>query len=314
MKNKKPGQVAAKWDPTRTSPIVRGWNAEMKRRVAAFVKELREVIAKNNDYGLGGMKTNAQQYAYLTSADKLVTFRKWVDDRLRYHMLDMMDGPTKLTQAGQWWANKYLQSAYKKGMVRAGQEMKARGFKEYQRVGYGQPMFTEEQWVSGAILAPTHADRVALIYSRTFESMKGITEQMAKRMSDTLADGMVAGDDPYAVAKTMADETGMGLTRARMISRTETIRAHHVGSVNTYREAGLEGVEVQAELATVAGDTGDYEALHVCKVCQALEKQTKENPMTLDQVEGLIPVHPNCRCVAIPRVMNEDELLTEEDV
>lgn len=301
----KPGTKAKRWDPTFTSPIVRSWNAEVNRRVAAFYRDARQSVIKDDDYELfDEVKTNAKKYEFLTSAEKLRTFREWIDERLRLHFLDIIPGPSMKIYAGQWWANKYVLSAYKKGMIRAAKEMKAKGFKQFRNlIPAGLPT-TIEQWATIALTAPVHLDRVALVFSRTFEDMKGVCDATAKSLSDCLADGMVGGKNPYEMAAEIKKRTDMTATRARMVARTETIRAHHVASINTYREAGLEGVEIVAELATVSRGKGNYEEMNVCPECAALEKKTQENPMPLDEAEGLIPVHPNCRCVAIPRVVS----------
>lgn len=309
MIKRKPGQLAARWDPTYTSSIVTQWAREAARRLARLAAEVKQTVAVQDDYDLrrDGLKTHAKKYAFQTSAEKLVAFKEWLESRAQYHLLDMVTGPTMQVHEGKWWADKYVMSAYKKGMVRAAQEMKKRGFKQYQNLMPVELQPTPERWASMAITSPVHADRVALIFSRTYEDLKGITSSMAKSMTDILADGMVGGEDPYAVAKNLTAAIDTSKARANMIARTETIRAHHVASINTYREAGLEGVEVQAELATVARGTDNHKDLHVCPLCQALEKQTQKNPVSLDEAEGLIPVHPNCRCVAIPRVLEEEE-------
>jgi len=77
--------------------------------------------------------------------------------------------------------------------------------------------------------------------------------------------------------------------RARMIARTEIVRAHHVATINTYREAGVEGVRVLAEWTTAGDD-------RVCTRCLEMEGRI----FTLDEIEPMIPLHPQCRCVAIP--------------
>ena len=79
-----------------------------------------------------------------------------------------------------------------------------------------------------------------------------------------------------------------------MIARTETIRAHHQGSIATYAEAGVYGVEVMAETMTVSGDAENFEEMHVCPECAALQERTRAEPITLEEALPLIPVHPNC--------------------
>lgn len=74
-----------------------------------------------------------------------------------------------------------------------------------------------------------------------------------------------------------------------MLARTEIIRAHHVATIQEYRNWAVEGVVVQGEWRT-AGDE------RVCVICEALEKKV----FPLDEIESMIPRHPRCRCIALP--------------
>jgi hypothetical protein len=72
-----------------------------------------------------------------------------------------------------------------------------------------------------------------------------------------------------------------------------TISAHAEASLNAYEEAGIQGVEVEAEFTT-AGDG------LVCELCQAYAGTTRP----ISESRGLIPLHPNCRCAFLPLVIN----------
>ena len=91
----------------------------------------------------------------------------------------------------------------------------------------------------------------------------------------------------------MQNAPGVGNGNAES-RRTEVIAAHHSATIAEYRAAGVEGVEVKAEFSTAGDDL-------VCELCESLEGQIFE----LSEIEGLIPRHPNCRCVAIPVVKRE---------
>jgi SPP1 gp7 family putative phage head morphogenesis protein len=56
-----------------------------------------------------------------------------------------------------------------------------------------------------------------------------------------------------------------------------------------YRSGGITEVVAMAEWET-AGDA------RVCPDCDRLEGRK----FPLDEMEGMIPLHPNCRCVALP--------------
>jgi SPP1 gp7 family putative phage head morphogenesis protein len=83
--------------------------------------------------------------------------------------------------------------------------------------------------------------------------------------------------------------------RAEILARTEIIRAHHLGTIQEYRNQGLLNIVVKAEWKTAGDD-------RVCTKCASLEGKV----FTLDEIEPMIPAHPNCRCIALPYV---EELL-----
>jgi len=129
---------------------------------------------------------------------------------------------------------------------------------------------------------------------------------MDTQISRVLAQGMADGDNPRLLARKLIatiNGTGMGelaitdtlgrfipaARRAEMLARTEIIRAHHNATIQEYRNWAVEGVKVKAEFVTAGDD-------RVCDRCAALEREV----FTLDRIEGMIPLHPNCRCCAIP--------------
>jgi SPP1 gp7 family putative phage head morphogenesis protein len=191
-------------------------------------------------------------------------------------------------------------------MARAIQELKQRkNTAAVRRAAPASSVLTLPKAIDVAFLGPTHLDRVQALFIRQYESLKGITKGMSAKIGNTLADGMLKGDGPYTMARALAKDINISRVRARVIARTEVARAHNVGLVNTYREAGIEGVEVVAEFATAGDD-------RVCPHCQRLEDISKKKPFPLDKAEGLIPVHPNCRCTLIPIVTGLTKSRTEE--
>ena len=202
------------------------------------------------------------------------------------------------------WTNKYIHSAYQKGIFRARQEMK--------KVGYNVPSIAESGGLGVALNQPMHIDRLGLVYSRTYEELKGINASMSSQISRVLAQGMAEGRNPRELAVLLASTVmgpvgGLGITdtlgrfipaarRAEIMARTEVIRAHHVATIQEYRNWGLEGVQVQAEWATAGDD-------RVCDECASLEGKI----FTLEEIEGMIPLHPQCRCIALPLDMTGKE-------
>ena len=133
-----------------------------------------------------------------------------------------------------------------------------------------------------------------MIYTRAFSDLDGITKTMDQKISRILAQGSGEGRAPLDIAKKINDRVKkIGITRSRLIARTEIISAHAEASLNAYEEAGIEGVEVEVEFTTAGDDV-------VCPECDVLSGKS----FTIAESRGVIPVHPNCRCAWSPVVVN----------
>jgi len=202
-------------------------------------------------------------------ANKLRAFQLWLKQAERQGLLTR-------------WQNNYLLSAYQKGLAGAGSELGRAGAR------------ITDDFIHSAWFRPIHRDRIELIYTRAYTELDGITTVMDTQISRTLAQGLLEGRSADELADAVAENIdGISATRAQVLARTEVIRAHASGTLGAYREARIEGVHLKAEFST-AGDG------HVCFKCAALEG----NVYDIDAAEGVIPVHPNCRCVWLPVVMD----------
>jgi SPP1 gp7 family putative phage head morphogenesis protein len=119
-------------------------------------------------------------------------------------------------------------------------------------------------------------------------SSVAITDAKDAWISRVLAQGIAA----IEMARRIVDRVeGIGIARARTLARTEVIGSHAAATLNGFNKAGIEGVNVLAEFATAGDDK-------VCVRCSALEGKL----FSIEEAEGLIPVHPNCRCTFIPAI------------
>jgi SPP1 gp7 family putative phage head morphogenesis protein len=315
-----------RYDPTHTTVLRDQFSKEMAKRFRALRGIIREAVVTQDCFGLmnasarlGPPALTLAAYAAMTppswrafdfprSADKVQAFMDWLKRQEDIGVLETATQTQLGVGAEEAWTNKYIWSAYQKGLVRARNELRAAGYKS--RAGEEIPELDYEGAVNVAFNMPQHADRAGLIYGRVYEDLKGITSQMDTQISRVLSQAMLDGKHPYEIAKlltkTISGPMGdLGITdtlgrfipaerRAKMLARTEIIRAHHLATVQEYRNWGLEGVRVQVEWQT-AGDP------RVCEKCADLDGKK----FTLDEIEGKIPAHVNCRCVALPLVEEE---------
>lgn len=264
-------------DPTKTTVVRKRYERDLVRRFRLVKKRIREKIVSQNAFG---MVTNAGEFDFPTKTAKHRAFMSWIERMVAEGVLERTEGMPMESAAGRSWQNVYLRSAYQKGLAGAAQSMRGDGVE------------VSDRWIDEGFYRPIHADAVGLIYTRAYSDLEGITKAMDTKISHVLAEGMASGWGMDEIADRLDNTVdGIGINRARVLARTETIRAHAEATLNTYDEAGIEGVEVLSEF-TITNDN------KVCEECEALAGKE----YTLTEARGVIPVHPNCRCAWLPVV------------
>lgn len=306
-----------KVDPTRTTTLRNAYANEFKRRLRTIQKLVVISILDNDCFGLKEENKNIQfnqaiqpkKFKFNTSQEKIKLFTAWLHEQVNKQLLEVSNtpiGPNGETN----WADVYISDSYKRGLLRADIEMRKLKPSSYtsieQRGGLNVVMDT-----------PIHSDRLRYLYTRNFNELQGVANDMANQISRILTQGIADGDSPRVLASKLYKTIGGGLeltiknqaglpirtisakTRAIMIARTEIIRAHHKANLEEYRNYGLAGVQVQAEFSATNDD-------RVCAKCADLNGKI----YTLDEAEDLIPVHPNCRCIILPYFPELNEIQT----
>lgn len=300
-----------KTDPTRTTTIRRRFAAKMTRLFLELKKDIRVSIVDNDCFGIQPdvlrtlVPAGKKAYEFARSEEKVRLFMKWLEEQEKLYILTKGEaGLRRIIRPGVHpgiepaWTDLFIDSAYARGI--------RRGRNELRRGGYAVPAFEEiTGGIAGVMNQPYHADRIGVIYSRTFEDLRSVTQVMNAQIRRKIADGLTTGlargiaegKNPLTIARELMKDVGnrvdkIGITRARMIARTEVIRAHHVATIAEYERADVEmDVTVLAEWATAG--------FNVCAYCADM---AMGGPYKLKEIEGMIPAHPNCRCVALPVV------------
>jgi SPP1 gp7 family putative phage head morphogenesis protein len=287
-------------DPTGTSGITKKFEVDVVRRFRKLAALITQSIVTNNALGLGkpilgdiNKPTGALvqitrdaaldpgRFEFSRSSEKVSGFMGWLREQEKEGILGVMQGTPIEAAAETAWTNVYIASAYRKGVRDAGDKLRRDGAK------------VAPSWTQNAFTRPLHADRSGLAFSRTFSQLEGITDAMDQQISRILAQGLAEGRHPFVLARQINEQVKrIGIVRARMLARTEVINAHAEATLNSYQEAGIQGVEVESELLITAG---------ACEECEGI---AAGGPYTIDEARGLIPAHPNCRCAWTPKVIN----------
>lgn len=292
-----------RFDPTRTTTIRNRFSRDMRTRFNEIARAVYITVVEKNALGLGFVTQQVTTpgnlaFDFPLDANKLEAFMEWLVGQVDKGILEVRDIQRFGSLSSQYWTNAYITDTYKKGVIRARYELR--------KAGFDVPTIEQSGGIDVVISSPVHVNKLRLLYARVFSDLGGITEQMDTLISRVLAQGLADGDGPRLLARKLvsvirdAGAGDLGITdtvgrfipgrrRAIILARTETIRAHHTASMQEYESWGAIGFNVKAEFRTAGDD-------RVCPDCTVLEG----NIYTLEQAWGLIPVHPQCRCIMLP--------------
>lgn len=91
--------------------------------------------------------------------------------------------------------------------------------------------------LESVLLSAPYQRRIGLVRARQFENMKGFAGSMKDVLGSTLARGMAAGQNPRVIAKEIAARTGVSLSRANTIARTEITGALRTARMDETEDA-----------------------------------------------------------------------------
>jgi SPP1 gp7 family putative phage head morphogenesis protein len=294
------------YDPSRTTGLRNTFARNMARRFNELIQVIRRAIIGQDCFGLNRSVISFQltppgnkAFDFTRSSDKVSGFMNWLNEQVEKGMLEVKVIPQIGMAAEQPWTNVYIQDSYKRGVIRARYELQKAGFENI-------PSIEQTGGINISLNTPVHADRLGLLYTRTFNDLKGVTNAMDLQISRVLAQGIADGDNPRLIARKLVSTINgakmgeLGITdtlgrfipaqrRADILARTEIIRAHAEAQLIEYQNWAVEGVTLKAEFMT-AGDE------RVCDICGSMQGDVYK----LEEASGVIPVHPRCRCIWIP--------------
>jgi len=275
-------------DPTNTGGIIRAYIADFNRRWRKIIDLIVETVVVNNALHLGEPLSDifelvaaqaAGPFQFRQDAGKVEDFNNWLSNLLDDDVLEVRRSSTGRVTNNSKWQDTFVRSAYSRGLNHAEQALRSQGI----------PF--DSRTVSDLFNAPLHRGALELLYTRQFTDLQGITTEVSDQISRVLTEGLATGQGPLDMARTMRKRIEViGMTRSKVLARTEIIRVHAESTLNRYQDAGVDQVTVFAEFVTAGDD-------RVCQTCQDLE--TGE-AIALNEARGVIPVHANCRCAWLP--------------
>lgn len=270
-------------DPTKTAGLRRKAYADIKRRFNEIKKVVKKTVVETPLLVANASVADASFFEYRRDDEKLNQFNRWLKVQIDEEILNHPGGREN------HWLNVTIGRAYDRGArrarVEATRQLKLDPILAFQLDGFNP------------LLNPAHVDRAALIYTRVFQDLEGVTNAMASQMSRILAKGMLEGKNPLEVAKELADRVDkIGITRARTIARTEIIESHNRANIAEAEELEkLTGLTVKMRWLHASG-----EAYSSPLPNDRVDHFYRHNK--LFKKEDALPLLglPNCRCGLAP--------------
>ena len=237
-------------DPTRTITLRKAFIADMNRRIRALNFAIFDFMVTLDALGLDpddpGLIVNVEkeEFRFKTDSGKINAFNSWFQQQLDLGILEI-DPIT-----GDPWTAQYVDSAYKKGAVRAFVDTRKELSDEAGFIAGKQSEF-----LTSAFAAPETVQKIRTISTRVFEELKGISATMSQQISRNLADGLSQGLGPREIARNMTNSiSGISRTRANVLARTEIVRAHAEGQLDAFEVLNVTELGIMQEFSTAGDD------------------------------------------------------------
>jgi len=288
--------TAHRADPSHTTVLRNRFVREVNKRWNVVKRDVRISIVDNDCFAIQPDVLRAfeplprKAFEFVRTPRKVSMFMDWLQKQEDAGILKIIRRPGVAVESA--WSDVYVESAYAKGV--------RRGYTEMYKAGYISQIPIES--IRSALSHPIHADRIGIVFSRTYEDLKSVTAVMnaqsrrliTEGLTSGLARGIAEGKNPRLIARELYKDVAnrvdkIGKVRCRMIARTEVLNAHnealHAQYERTQEQLG-EPIFVEVSLGA-----------NPCVICIDLEAG---GPYPLEQARGQLPAHPNCVCVHIP--------------
>ncbi len=282
-------------DPTKTVGVRKRWISQLNKRFRKLKSDINKLLLKGEDGGVAvphvdvsGIVVN-QDFVFSNDVESVARFMAWLDIKIQQEIIGVSATPNNI------WHNQYINQAYSRGIKQTLAEMRKLGItssdvesvKPAAIIGSATPNF-----VTTVGSGPIHLDAIRTQYFRTFSDLNGVTDEMSKQINRVLVDGMEQGLGIKKIAKNINNRVDkIGLTRAKLIARTETARSYNSGTIAEFEDISTRaGTEPKYQWIT-AGD-GKVRPSHATR-----NKQIYTKSEALSRIG-----EPNCRCALKPHI------------
>jgi SPP1 gp7 family putative phage head morphogenesis protein len=293
-------------NPTRTKGITKRWIAEDTRRYRLLAKRINNLLLRGDDGGIPvpfvdpiTLQPIANQFEFTSDPVAVMRFMAW----LQLQIDAVIIGNDATPQSN--WQNKYINQSYLRGVEISKAQLRALGITaaQFQGIAAAEIVGTAQASLLAGLtfdqmlaLGPLHLEAIRTIYTRDFTQLRGITDTMSQQIARVLTDGIEQGLPVREIARNITDRVDkIGLTRSKLLARTETVRSYNIGVINE----GVEFSELTGEEKKYKWKDSDYGRV------RPVHKERDGNIYDEQTALRLIG-EPNCRCALQIHIDEED--------
>ena len=279
-------------DPTQTMAIEKRWLREIDRRWSLFTSSVLKPV--NDDLRLNALDADQSQVRiYMEFLNREI-------DRLLL-----------VTRQAPNWQAVYQLQAYERSIERFRASIRQQGvdlsltIEEFQKASILTPaLFTATPSLGVAVLTPSvlasnpiHLESIEHIFTRSYESLKGHTDKMAREIREILTQGIRQGTGTRDISRQIRNRIGVSKSSAERIARTEVTGAYRISQINQARITGEElGEDVNLRWLTRRD-----------RKVRDLHAHWHGKVMTPDDADKNTNISPfNCRCSLQPVIDEAD--------
>jgi SPP1 gp7 family putative phage head morphogenesis protein len=289
-------------DPTRTRTLREKLATRLSGCYKRAALRIKKKIVKENFFNVKkeGVPLRTLSAAYIENPtlnafeyrwdeSKIDSFIDWLERMFKEEVLFSTSGPPSIIFSGRW-TDLYIDTAYQQGIREARME--------FERAGHAIPGYgASGPTLSAAFNQPIHVGPLLSLYTRVWTDLKGVNAATASQISRVLALGIAEGRGVEAVAREMAGRCDkIGRTRARLIARTEMVRAFNEAKLKEYEAHEIRsGEAVKVQWWTALDER-----------VRDSHKDRHGKVYTKRVAVGMLG-EPNCRCSLLPVFEDEEE-------
>jgi len=283
--------------PTRTASLQRQFAERLRGVLGRINARIREAIVEDDLFNLQDDNESEalvddvpeQVFDFPTDESRIRGFLRWLREQLDNNYLTVVGENS----------NQFLRAAY------------AAGIRNVHRQLSEQDIAFERTDAGDLLPQPIHSSSLQTLFTRTFENLVSVRDDVAQAVRDELVTGFTEGQNPREIARSLTNRVdSIGKHRSTLIAGSEVINAHTEGKLSRVEQLNR---DAENEIATGHGEwdaaMGSPRTCPFCRAVNGVALRPSEMRGTVvvfardGQTYRLAPpAHPSGRCNVSIRV------------